>query len=206
MHCWTQKKAVYTSHALRFHFFFPLILSSFLLSSRLPPPPPSILSLYTLMHRLEQTRARIRKEQDDRTQKRLQQLRVQAERETLLLEKRTKELSDRTLSLSHQTQSLSRLLFDARREGGIHIEVSDRDIVKILLSIVSPLLSFVCLSCFLSSLSLRRLVWREMATRKVKWTSKAANGRKCTGKARDRESSSVSKNCLVLCCRVLSCL
>ncbi len=72
-------------------------------------PPPSSF----------QTRARIRKEQDDRTQKRLQQLRVQAERETLLLEKRTKELSDRTLSLSHQTQSLSRLLFEARREAFI---------------------------------------------------------------------------------------
>jgi hypothetical protein len=32
-----------------------------------------------------------------------------------------------------------------------------------------------------------------MATRKVKWTSKADNGRKFTGKARDRESSSVSR-------------
>ena len=101
-------------------YFFSLDREFFSsLPPRHPPPPPSILSLYTLMDRLEQTRARIRKEQDDRTQKRLQQLRVQEGRETLLVEKRIKELSDRTLSLSHQTQSLSRSLFEARREAFI---------------------------------------------------------------------------------------
>ncbi len=123
--------------------FFPLYREfSSSLFPRLAPPPPSILSLYTLMDRLEQTRARIRKEQEDRTQKRLQQLRVQEGRETLLVEKKIKELSDRTLSLSHQTQSLSRSLFEARREAFILRHQTER------LSRSYSLLSRLCyLSC-----------------------------------------------------------
>ncbi len=88
--------------------------------SRLPPPPQSNLALCTLMDGLERTRARMRKEQeDDRTQKRLKQLRVQEGTETLLVEQKTTELSDRTLSLSHRTESMSRSLFEANREAFI---------------------------------------------------------------------------------------
>ncbi len=50
----------------------------------------------------------------------------------------------------------------------------------------------MCLSSFLSSLSLDCLVRREMAP-KVKWTSKADNGRNFRGKPKDRERSDVTR-------------
>ncbi len=115
----TKTKAVFTSYVFRLQFFF---LERVFSCSRVPlhaPSPPSIPSLVTLMQALEQTRARISKEQFDRTQKQKNELRLQERRETLLVRKRTQELSERT-------QTLSRSLFETRREAFILKERSER--------------------------------------------------------------------------------
>ncbi len=106
-------------HLLRISVLDFLSLEGVFSSSLLPrhaSSPPSIPSLSTLMQR---TKARIAKEQLDRTQKRQKELLAQERRETLRVRQRTKELSERTLSLS-------RSLFEARTEAFILRERTDR--------------------------------------------------------------------------------
>ena len=69
-------------------------------------------SLTTLMHHLEQTRARIRQEQIDRTLRRQAELRIQYKREERLVREKTQPLLRRT-------ESLSRSLFESQREAFI---------------------------------------------------------------------------------------
>ncbi len=122
-------------HLLRIsvlHFLSPESVFSSSLLPRHASSPPSIPSLSPLMQALERTKARIAKEQLDRTQKRQKELVAQERRETLRVRHRKKELSERTLSLS-------RSLFEAKTEAIILRERTDR------LSRSNSFLSCLCL-------------------------------------------------------------
>ncbi len=135
---------------------------SFSLLPRHAPFPPSIPSLSTLMQALERTRARIAKEQLDRTQKhRQKELLAQERRETFLVRQRTKKLSERTLSLSHS-------LFEARKETFILRERTDR---------LSRCYCFLSCLCFLLCLCLAFfLVFHFVDLCDKRWLPKKSNG------------------------------
>jgi hypothetical protein len=108
-------------------------------------------SLTTLMHHLEQTRARIRQEQIDRTLRRQHKLRLQHKREEKLVREKTEPLLRRT-------ESLSRSLFESQREAFILRERIE--------TLSKSLFSAVCLSCVSGCPSIRRLVgetWLQQA-------------------------------------------
>jgi hypothetical protein len=108
------------------------------------------------MDRLGRTRARIRKEQEDRTEATATVTGSGRKRDIVSGEEDKGIVRPNPVFVTPNPVFVSFIVRGAER--GIHIEASDREIVKIKLSIISPLSSFVCLSCFLSSLSLRRLV------------------------------------------------
>ena len=104
-----------------------------------PSFPPS---LTTLMHQLEQTRARIRQEQIDRTLRRKNALRLQQKREEKLVREITQPLLERT-------ESLSRSLFESEREAFI--------LRQRIESLATSYLRLSCL-CFLLCVCLSLLV------------------------------------------------
>jgi hypothetical protein len=127
----------------------------------LAPSPPSILSLTTLMHVLEQTRARIRQEQIDRTQKRKNELRLQQKREEVVVRERTQPLIERN-------ESLSRCLFESRREAFILRERTQT---------LSRSFLFLSRLCFLLCVCLAFFVVRQSADLcDERWLPEKANG------------------------------
>ena len=100
-------------------------------------------SLTTLMHHLEQTRARIRQEQIDRTLRRQHELRLQHKREEKLVREKTEPLLRRT-------ESLSRSLLKSEREAFILRESIE--------SLATSYLHLSCL-CFLLCVCLSLLVF-----------------------------------------------
>ena len=127
-------------------FFFPPMCV--LWSARKPDlawTPSFPPSLTTLMHHLEQTRARIRQEQIDRTLRRKNALRLQQKREEKLVREITQPLLERT-------ESLSRSLLESEREAFILRERIE--------SLATSYLLLSCL-CFLLCVYLSLLVFHQ---------------------------------------------
>ena len=108
--------------------------------------PSSRQSLTSLMHALEQTRVRIRQEQQNRTQKRNNELRFWQRREDKVVRETKQPLIERS-------ELLSRCLFESRREAFILRERIDRLSRSYLFLFRFCLLLCVCLALLVVHLS-----------------------------------------------------